>query len=155
MGNQNNPTHQRLALSLDGYCNLKEYQLPWAGNFFILQRKDNKKVIEKKLRLSNGAEAKGLVKRFNNFSSAPFYLIKPLHIEIDEEDGICSESSSLTVYHSDLLPSLSQKIEANDYNLSKQVTIWFILNEVVHSLEILYDRNIPHLWVSPETIFYN
>ena len=58
------------------------------------------------------------------------------------------------MYHRDLLPTLGEKMRSSD-SVRDEVSIWFLLNEVVHSLSILHELNQPHLWVSPETIFYN
>ena len=37
----------------------------------------------------------------------------------------------------------------------KESQIWFILNELSRSLEILHENNHPHIWLNPDTIFFN
>lgn len=158
MGNQNNHSNTGNRICLEHYHPTKQYQLPWTGSFTLLQADGTlkpKKIIEKKLRLYNGAEAKELIVRFKDQAVMPFYLIKPLHIELDEKDIICADSSSVIIYHADFLPTLEQRMHEDSSNLSKEVSIWFLLNEIVHGLQVLYEKGIAHLWVSPDTMFLN
>lgn len=63
-------------------------------------------------------------------------------------------SQTINIYHHPLLPTLADRINKTN-QLIKESEIWFILSELVHGLDILHGRNHPHLWIAPETIYYN
>jgi hypothetical protein len=60
-------------------------------------------------------------------------------------------SEAVEVLHRNFLPSLAQRVGAP----LPENSIWFVLSEVSHGLEILHRRNHPHLWVCPLTAYCN